>query len=195
MATRGAVPHHGEVHESLSPGRLAFLTAARRAVLATTAGDGTARLVPVCFVLTDGPRGLPAEAKAEAGAGAGPADAEAEAGPAEAGSAHVAWIPLDEKPKSGPDPRDLARVRDIVARPRVALLVDRWSEDWAELAWLRCTGTARLVEPGDLDTARHVAILAALRAKHPQYRDHALESRPLIAITIEAATAWGAIDS
>ena len=96
------------------------------------------------------------------------------------------WTPLDEKPKSVSNPRALARVRDIERDPRVTLLVDRWSEDWSELRWLRFDGQAELVETAD------AAIIAALRAKYPQYADHDLESRPLIRITIDRSTGWAA---
>ena len=56
----------------------------------------------------------------------------------------VLWSPLDEKPKSVDDVRSLARVRDIVERPTASVLVDRWSEDWSELAWVRITGRATM---------------------------------------------------
>ena len=59
----------------------------------------------------------------------------------------VLYSALDEKPKSVADPRELGRVRDILARPSVSVLVDRWSEDWSELAWLRLDGNALLIEP------------------------------------------------
>ena len=99
----------------------------------------------------------------------------------------VVWSPLDEKPKRVSDVRDLARVRDIERDSRVTLLVDRWSEDWSGLAWLRIEGRAALVD-GD------PAVIAGLRAKYPQYVDHDLESRPMIAVTIERATSWGRLD-
>ena len=95
----------------------------------------------------------------------------------------VLWSPIDEKPKSTSDPRALARVRDIEARPDVTVLVDRWSEDWAELAWLRVDGRAELV-------ASQPAVVEALRAKYQQYADHDLEHRPMIGIVIEHATSW-----
>ena len=58
----------------------------------------------------------------------------------------VLYTPLDEKPKrSRTSP--LARVRDILADPRVTVLVDRWDEDWEQLAWVRCHGHATLLEP------------------------------------------------
>ena len=97
----------------------------------------------------------------------------------------VVWSPLDEKPKSVDDVRSLARVRDILERPTVALLVDRWSEDWSQLAWLRIAGRAALVDS-------EPAAVAALRAKYPQYADHDLESRPMIRIEIERVTSWEA---
>lgn len=97
------------------------------------------------------------------------------------------WTPLDEKPKRTTDIRALARVRDILRDPRVTVLVDRWDEDWRRLAWLRIEGPASLVEPG---AAGHVEAVEALRARYPQYRDHALESRPLIRIGIGRLVGW-----
>ena len=105
-------------------------------------------------------------------------------------AAPVLYSPLDDKPKQTDDPRTLARVRDILARPGVSVLVDRWDEDWSRLAWLRCHGRADLMEPSD---ARHSAVLTALRAKYPPYADHRLEDRPLIRIAIERATSWGTL--
>lgn len=136
----------------------AFLSDARRAVLATIAPDGQPRLVPICFVLDP---------------------------------AHpVIWTPLDEKPKAVEDVARLARVRDIRADPRVTVLVDRWDEDWTQLAWLRCHGSASIVDSGDMAAERDAAI-AALRAKHPQYASHDLETRPMIRIAIERTVSWG----
>ena len=92
---------------------------------------------------------------------------------------------MDEKPKAVDDPRSLARVRDILERPTATLLVDRWSEDWHELAWVRIDGHAAVVDSDP-------AAVTALRAKYPQYADHALESRPMIRIAIEAVRSWSA---
>jgi PPOX class probable F420-dependent enzyme len=142
----------------LTETELAFLSGARRAVLATLDDGGLPRLVPICFVVSERP------------------------GP-------IVYSPLDEKPKRIADPRELRRVRDIAARPEVALLVDRWSEDWNQLGWLRATGRAELVEPGP--AADQAAVVAALRAKYPQYASQALESRPLIRITVTGVRSWG----
>ena len=105
------------------------------------------------------------------------------------GDASAIYTPLDEKPKSVADPRDLERVRDIVANPTVALLVDQWSEDWSWIGWLRLEGRASLVEPGS--DAVHGAAVDALRAKYPQYTTHRLEQRPMIRIVIDRTRSWG----
>jgi len=145
----------------LTPAALAFLADARRATLATIDPDGLPRLVPICLVLA----------------------------PGEAAAAPVLYTPLDEKPKTVADPRALARVRDILVRPDVTVLIDRWSEDWTELAWLRVAGQAALLEPDAIPPG----IVAQLRTKYPQYEAHDLESRPLIRIAIERAASWGAL--
>lgn len=98
----------------------------------------------------------------------------------------VLWSPLDEKPKAIADVRSLARVRDIAERPGVTVLVDRWSEDWTQLGWVRLHGTARLVEPGEVPSR----VIPALRARYPQYADHDLEHRPMLRVTIADATSW-----
>ena len=104
----------------------------------------------------------------------------------------VVWTPIDDKPKRADDPLALARVRDIEADPRVTVLVDRWDEDWARLAWLGATGTATLVLPG---TPGHTpAIIAVLRGKYPQYATHNLETRPLVRIELQRVTSWGALE-
>ena len=110
----------------------------------------------------------------------------------------VLWTPIDEKPKRVHDPMHLARIRDISSRPAVAVLVDRWSEDWSELAWLRLHGRARVLpQPaGDVlevivDADRQRGVLEALRDKYSQYREHRLEARPIIRIELERVTSWG----
>jgi PPOX class probable F420-dependent enzyme len=105
------------------------------------------------------------------------------------------WTPIDEKPKRSSDPRRLGRVADLTAWPAVSLLVDRWSEDWSKLAWLRLHGTATLLEPDEPPVLpeRREAI-EQLRERYPQYRDHDLETRPIIAVEITAAVRWAAAD-
>jgi PPOX class probable F420-dependent enzyme len=101
----------------------------------------------------------------------------------------VVYSALDDKRKRVPDPLALARVRDIRARPHVSLLVHRWAEDWARLAWLRLDGAASVMEP---PSAEHESAVRLLHDRYPQYASHRLEERPLIRIAVEAATSWSA---
>jgi PPOX class probable F420-dependent enzyme len=101
----------------------------------------------------------------------------------------VIYTALDEKPKTVADPHDLARVRDIAARPEVSVLVDQWDEDWTKLAWLRLIGRASILESG---VGEHAIAVALLRERYPQYASHRLEDRPIIRIAIERSVSWPA---
>jgi PPOX class probable F420-dependent enzyme len=96
------------------------------------------------------------------------------------------YLPLDEKPKRVADGR-LRRVQNIVANPAVCLTVDRYSEDWAELAWLQVRGTAKILQT---DADQHVGALVALRGRYPQYQRMALEQRPMLEIWPERIVSW-----
>jgi PPOX class probable F420-dependent enzyme len=152
----------------LTAAERAFLEDARRAVLATTAADGHARLVPICYAVE------PVERD------------ERSLQP------FAIWSPLDEKPKRTDDPLALARVRDVLARPKVTLLVDRWSEDWTQLAWVRIRGSASVAEPGHPSHRRMVDVL---RSRYPQYADHALDRRPMLRIVVDAVSSWGPLEA
>ncbi len=97
------------------------------------------------------------------------------------------WIALDEKRKSV-EPMQLKRVRNIQANPQVALLADRYSEDWSKLAWVRVDGTARILLRGKA----HDAAIRLLREKYPQYRKMKIEARPVIEIAVERMVEWEA---
>ncbi len=99
----------------------------------------------------------------------------------------VLYTPIDEKPKTG-DPRDLRRIRNLLANPNVCLVVDHFEEDWSRLAWLQVRGSAALVEDAEERARAH----AALRARYPQYRSMALEALPLIRITPTRLVGWSA---
>ncbi len=129
-------------------------------MLATIAPDGRPRLVPMAFAVADG--------------GDGPL---------------ILYSALDEKPKSVSDTRALARVRDILARPRASVLVDDWSEDWTRLAWLRLDGLATLLDPED-DAAEHATAVRLLRERYPQYATHQLETRPVMRIEVDRVVGW-----
>jgi PPOX class probable F420-dependent enzyme len=96
------------------------------------------------------------------------------------------YTPIDEKPKTG-DPRELRRIRNILANPKVCLVVDHYEDDdWSRLRWLQVRGEAGLVE----DDGERSRALAALRARYRQYRTMALESLPLLRITPTRLVGW-----
>ena len=91
---------------------------------------------------------------------------------------------VDEKPKRT---TRLQRLRNLEANPRAALLIDRYSDDWSQLAWVMVRGLAEVIEAGE----EHAAAIAALRAKYRQYRAMALDDRPVIRLSPERVNAWG----
>ena len=98
--------------------------------------------------------------------------------------------PLDGKPKRA-EPAQLRRVRDIEANPRVALIVDRYDEDWTRLAWLQIRAVAALLDAGPL----YETGIALLAARYRQYETVPLNGRPLIVLTPTAVRGWRASES
>ena len=95
---------------------------------------------------------------------------------------------LDQKPKRSPL-TGLKRVRNILANPNVSLVIDHYQEDWGGLWYVLATGTAQLVEEGEV----HTRAIAALRHKYSQYQAMEIEGNPVIVITPSNITRWGAI--
>lgn len=100
-------------------------------------------------------------------------------------------IALDEKPKNVP-PTRLKRVRNILENSNVALVADRYSEDWDLLAYVMVRGRARLVEAG---APEHSAAIRLLRGKYQQYEQMKIEENPIISIHPERIASWGALDA
>ena len=95
------------------------------------------------------------------------------------------FSPIDEKPKKT-SPRLLKRLKNISVNPKIALLVDRYDEDWQKLAYVLVVGTAKILLRGK----RHDRAVRLLRRKYPQYRSMALENRPIIRISPARALSW-----
>jgi coenzyme F420-0:L-glutamate ligase/coenzyme F420-1:gamma-L-glutamate ligase len=100
------------------------------------------------------------------------------------------FVALDEKPKNVPVTR-LKRVRNILENPDVALVADRYAEDWNLLAFVMVRGRAELLDP---DTEEHAAAVRLLRGKYHQYEAMTIEENPVIAIRAEKVASWGALD-
>jgi PPOX class probable F420-dependent enzyme len=86
---------------------------------------------------------------------------------------------VDAKPKRT---RNLKRLANIAADPRVSVLADHYDEDWTQLWWVRADGLARVAE-GSAEA------VAALRARYPQYRETPPPG-PFLEIAVERWTAW-----
>jgi len=89
---------------------------------------------------------------------------------------------VDAKPKTTPD---LKRLRNIEGNPRVTLLVDHYTEEWANVWWVRVDGTATVHDT-------HERGRAALAGKYEQYTD-ALLGR-IVAVEPTKWTSWAYTD-
>ncbi|MFI2363154.1 TIGR03668 family PPOX class F420-dependent oxidoreductase [Promicromonospora sp. NPDC019610] len=132
--------------------------AARHAHLATADADGVPQLVPVTFALI--------------GAAEGPLP----------GAAAEIVVAVDHKPKTT---RDLKRLRNIAENPRVALLADRYDDDWTQLWWVRADGVAAVEHDG----APREAALDALAVRYPQYRERRPDG-PVIRVRVTRWSGW-----
>ncbi|MCZ6485261.1 MAG: TIGR03668 family PPOX class F420-dependent oxidoreductase [Acidobacteria bacterium] len=95
---------------------------------------------------------------------------------------------IDEKPKKV-SPLLLERIRNIRENPYVSIVVDRYEEDWSRLAYVLIRGRARILTPGP----RHKKAVDLLQRKYPQYREMAIDKRPIIHITLDRAKSWGVL--
>jgi PPOX class probable F420-dependent enzyme len=92
------------------------------------------------------------------------------------------YTAVDAKPKTT---RNLRRLANIAADPRVAVLADHYEDDWDRLWWARADGLAAiLTAPADL-----AGPLDLLAARYPQYRANP-PAGPLIRIQAERWTGW-----
>ena len=101
------------------------------------------------------------------------------------------YTAVDRKPKRVSRER-LVRLRNIRAVPRIALLIDEYDDDWAQLWYILIRGKAKLI-PKSAHEERASAI-RKLRAKYPQYAQGMLaDDAPIIRITPLQTTFWGNI--
>jgi PPOX class probable F420-dependent enzyme len=96
------------------------------------------------------------------------------------------YITIDEKPKrvSG---RALKRIRNIAENPAVAVVIDRYDEDWTRLGWVMLHGRAETLAEGQ----EHDAAQALLRSRYPQLEAMQIARLAVIAVRIERSTSWG----
>jgi PPOX class probable F420-dependent enzyme len=98
---------------------------------------------------------------------------------------------LDQKPKRTSLTR-LRRVKNILANPQVALVVDHYEEDWSRLWYILVTGHAELLLAGDeLEGDEREQAIVKLREKYQQYRDMDIDMNPVIKIIPDKVVSWG----
>ena len=97
----------------------------------------------------------------------------------------AAWSAVDAKPKRRPG-AELARVRFLRRRPRAALTVNRYDDDWSKLAWVQLLGRMDVIEASQAQEA-----LDALVDKYPNYADRQPDG-PLLRLAPERALHWRA---
>ncbi len=95
----------------------------------------------------------------------------------------VIYTAVDGKPKST---TSLRRLANIAANPNVAVLVDHYADDWAQLWWVRADGTARIATGDEEDLA-----VRLLTARYPAYVTQPPPG-PVIAVDVQRWSGWSA---
>lgn len=90
---------------------------------------------------------------------------------------------VDHKPKSTTRLKRLANVR---ANPAVALLAQRYADDWTQLWWVRADAQAVVLEAGD---ERNPLAVRALQERYPQYADRAPDG-PVVWCEVVGWSGW-----
>jgi PPOX class probable F420-dependent enzyme len=100
------------------------------------------------------------------------------------------FIPIDQKRKTV-KPQRLKRIKNIQDNPNVALLIDKYSEDWTKLAFVMIQGKASIItrkSQGDIPVQ---GAYKKLTTKYQQYQKIGL-SEMCIIIRPEKVSSWGA---
>ena len=100
------------------------------------------------------------------------------------------YFTIDKKPKQLTD-KPLKRIRNLQANPHVALLVDRYEDDWTQLGWVMVQGDAALLDDGE----EHKKAQRLLKARYPQLHGKQINDLPVIAVRIKNVVSWGNLDT
>jgi PPOX class probable F420-dependent enzyme len=87
-------------------------------------------------------------------------------------------------------PRELQRIRNVRVNPNVALVIDDYSENWSELAYVLVHGVAKILEPNEPTSVEQATAIAARRLKYEQYRSMPIDQNPLIKIVPKRVRLW-----
>jgi PPOX class probable F420-dependent enzyme len=78
-------------------------------------------------------------------------------------------------------------LRNIAENAQVAVVVDRYEEDWGRLGWVMLAGCAEILPQGQ----EHDAAQDLLRGRYPQLAAMQIAQLPVIAVRIARVTSWG----
>jgi PPOX class probable F420-dependent enzyme len=146
--------------KSCQPTEPTMLSDRQRRFLDTSrAARGVPHVVPVCFAIADGTLYITIDEKP---------------------------ITIDEKPKRLTG-APLKRLRNIAENPAVAVIADRYDEDWGRLGWIMLRGRAEILADG----TEHARAQARLRARYGQLNAMDIEPLPVIAVRLERVSSWG----
>lgn len=99
-------------------------------------------------------------------------------------SQRTVYITIDEKPKRH---LMLKRLRNIAENPKVAIVADRYDENWSLLGWVMLHGHAEVLSQGK----EHDEAQALLRCRYRQLEAMQIAGRPVIAVRVERTASWG----
>ena len=101
---------------------------------------------------------------------------------------------IDLKPKRVGG-RALKRIRNILENPQVAIVIDDYSENWSELAYVMIRGRADIIQDGEdgEESEERERAETLLREKYPQYEVMLQPGCAIIRIAPERVVSWGAI--
>jgi PPOX class probable F420-dependent enzyme len=78
----------------------------------------------------------------------------------------------------------LKRLKNIAQNPAVAVVVDRYEDDWGQLGWVMLRGHAEIL----IDGREHDQAQELLRSRYPQLEKMPIAELPVIAVR---TTSWG----
>ena len=96
------------------------------------------------------------------------------------------YITIDRKPKRD-GRRPLKRLANIAENPQVAIVFDRYDEDWRRLGWVMLRGRAEILTDG----GEHDRAQSLLRSRYRQLEAMQIAELPVIAIRLQRVTSWG----
>ena len=98
------------------------------------------------------------------------------------------YTALDLKPKRV-EGLMLRRVRNILGNPSVSLVIDDYSENWSQLAYVIIRGVADIV----VDFEEQQLGEELLRGKYPQYEELLETGSTIIRVAPGKVISWGSI--